>query len=504
VQSASKNASKRKTSTTNGSDGMRANLVAAIAFAAVAALSTMRSASAVALNPRGLGQVLIFPYYTVNKSQDTLLSIGNAGGTGKVVHVRFRESYNARSVLDFDVFLSPHDVWTAAISQVADDDGARIRTSDASCTNPPIISIGQAFLPFAYAGPTEDPDSGPQSITRTREGFIEVIAVGDATPGSPLDQTITHVQTGEAGGGVPACDPALLQSAAPTLAPAADLFGSVAIVNVGQGTFFGYTPDALTGFTDEALASDAGGPTLDDANTAIASPLTRASVIAGNQPIDVDYELPIDAVSAVFMADSIYNEYFVDPSFGANTDWVVTLPTREFYTDPALAQTVVAPFSELFQNGRSDTFVSGKLYDREEGVFADIDACTLCPPVSDIPSFPYAVNVIDFGTSSTSGVFGSNVVPFFIPPGGATAGNVVLNLVDPAAIQRLTDGIDADGNPLVLLGLPVTGFMAYNVINTNAQPGLLANYSGVFANRATASCSGSSTSCTAIITSPPQ
>ena len=62
---------------------MRANLAkAAIAFAAFCALSPMEHASGVALNPRGLGQVLIFPYYTVNKSQDTLLSIGNTGDTG--------------------------------------------------------------------------------------------------------------------------------------------------------------------------------------------------------------------------------------------------------------------------------------------------------------------------------------------------------------------------------------------------------------------------------------
>jgi hypothetical protein len=125
----------------------------------------------------------------------------------------------------------------------------------------------------------------------------------------------------------------------------------------------------------------------------------------------------------------------------------------------------------------------------------------LCPPVSDTPTFPYAVNVIDFGDGGISGVFGSTAVPFFIAPGGATAGNVKLTLADPAAIQQLPGGTDADGNTVTLLGLPVTGFMAYNVINASAQPGLLANYSGVFANRATALCAGSSTSCPTIITS---
>jgi len=491
---------------------MRANLAAAITFAAFSALFTMEPASAVALNPRGLGQVLIFPYYTVNKNQDTLLSIGNAGDTGKVVHLRFRESYNARSVLEFDVFLSPHDVWTAAITQMGDGAGAKIRTSDRSCTNPAIAAAGQPFLEFNYAGPNEDPDSGPQSITRTREGFIELIAVGDVTPGSALDQTITHVQTGTPGAGVPECNQTVLQSSAPTVAPTPNLFGSVAIVNVGQGTFFGYTPDALTGFTDQALASTgaASGPTLEDANTAIAAPLARASVVADTTPVDIDYEFPIDAVTAVFMADSIYNEYFVDPSFGASTDWVVTLPTREFYTDPAIAQTIVPPFFELFQDGRSDTVVTGNLYDREEGAVLDFGHCTFCPPpVSFVPpSFPYAVNVLGFGEGAVSGVFGSNVVPFFVPLNGDTAGNVKLILVDNSSTQQLPGGTAVvDGGAVTLLGLPVTGFMAYNVINTDAQPGLLANYSGVFPNRASVSCrsanDGTSPGCPAIITSPP-
>ena len=147
---------------------MRKKLAAAaIAFAAFSAFSTMESASAVALNPRGLGQVLVFPFYTVNKSQDTLLSIGNAGDTGKVVHLRFRESYDARSVLELDVFLSAHDVWTAAITQASDGGPALIRTSDRSCTTPGLAAAGQPFLDLGYTG--ADADSGPQALARTRD-----------------------------------------------------------------------------------------------------------------------------------------------------------------------------------------------------------------------------------------------------------------------------------------------------------------------------------------------
>jgi hypothetical protein len=74
-------------------------------------------------------------------------------------------------------------------------------------------------------------------------------------------------------------------------------------------------------------------------------------------------------------------------------------------------------------------------------------------------------------------------------------------------VQRLTEGTDSNGHSVTLYGLPVTGFMAYNVINTNAQPGLLANYSGVFANRAGVTCRSAglsaSPACPAVITSPP-
>ena len=40
--------------------------------------------SAVALNPRGIGQVLIYPYYTVNRGQDPLISVVNASSSAKL------------------------------------------------------------------------------------------------------------------------------------------------------------------------------------------------------------------------------------------------------------------------------------------------------------------------------------------------------------------------------------------------------------------------------------
>ncbi|HEY6543590.1 MAG TPA: hypothetical protein VIZ64_01705 [Dokdonella sp.] len=72
----------------------RATLVLRCTMACV--LVAFGAAHAVSLNPRGLGQVLVYPYYTVNKGQDTLVSIGNASNIGQVVKVQFSEGMNGR------------------------------------------------------------------------------------------------------------------------------------------------------------------------------------------------------------------------------------------------------------------------------------------------------------------------------------------------------------------------------------------------------------------------
>ncbi|HST27451.1 MAG TPA: hypothetical protein VLK26_03685, partial [Rudaea sp.] len=88
---------------------MHTKSLAAAFIAGIAALAgSANPAHAVYLNARGMGQVLLYPYYTVNAHQNTLISVANATDTGKVVHVRFREGYNGRDVLDFDVYLSAY------------------------------------------------------------------------------------------------------------------------------------------------------------------------------------------------------------------------------------------------------------------------------------------------------------------------------------------------------------------------------------------------------------
>src|SRR5947199_9201153 len=90
------------------------------ALAGVGALGVTGAADAVNVNPNGLGQALIYPYYTVNSdaagnAYNSLLSVVNTTTSAKAVKVRFLEGKNSREVLDFNLFLSKKDAWTAAI-----------------------------------------------------------------------------------------------------------------------------------------------------------------------------------------------------------------------------------------------------------------------------------------------------------------------------------------------------------------------------------------------------
>ena len=113
----------------------RKSLYAALAGAG--ALGVTSAADAVNVNPNGLGQALIYPYYTVNADANgnafnSLLSVVNSTNSAKAVKVRFLEGKNSREVLDFNLFLSKFDVWTAAVLP-SSSGGGKVLTIRAEC-----------------------------------------------------------------------------------------------------------------------------------------------------------------------------------------------------------------------------------------------------------------------------------------------------------------------------------------------------------------------------------
>ena len=126
-------------------------------------------AQAMNVSQQGLGQVLLFPYYTVRNGYDTLLSVTNTSANTVVARVRFREALNGREVAAFNLVLDAHDVWTGAATSNAAGDGALLRTYDRTCTAPafaPGANPAAAELAFSKAAYTDTPPHASDGADR--------------------------------------------------------------------------------------------------------------------------------------------------------------------------------------------------------------------------------------------------------------------------------------------------------------------------------------------------
>ena len=137
----------------------RKNLTAAVLAGLAGVAGIAGTAQAVNMNPDGLGQVLIYPYYTANDGNSTMLSVVNTTEQAKAIKVRFLEGFNSREVLDFNLYMSPFDVWVASIEAGGTDPEGnsvpKLVIPDTSCTVPYLYlneNHEQSFLEYAYSG----------------------------------------------------------------------------------------------------------------------------------------------------------------------------------------------------------------------------------------------------------------------------------------------------------------------------------------------------------------
>ena len=115
----------------------------------------------VASNDRG--DLALVPYYTVRDDWVTGLHIVNTSERTQVVKVRFRRATDAMDALDFNLVLSPKDVYAGFLSRAAN--GAIAWTSpDATCTAP-AAQDKRLEMPAIYRAGAET-------------GYVEIIAMG--------------------------------------------------------------------------------------------------------------------------------------------------------------------------------------------------------------------------------------------------------------------------------------------------------------------------------------
>ena len=480
------------------------NFKTKIAHAAVLATLGLvaGSAQAVYMSQDGTGQVLIYPYYTVQNGFDNYLSIVNTTSSAKAVKVRIIEGLASKEVLDFNLYLSAKDVWAAGLKVSTTGSGAgNVYTSDKSCTSPSIPAGGVDFVNYGYTGANADPLGG--DLSRTREGYIEIIEMGEILAGSTFATNITHVagvpkdcgwvntQWSNAGGNVPAILSDNMRK------PTGGLIGSMTLINVPQGVDYTYDPVAMDAFFTLQNLTPPGGlsPSLADVapkNSLVVQRNGSAEDIFVTDWTAVNGTNPAAPVAAVLAAQHVYNEYALDTLINAGTDWIVTLPTKRFHT-AANQYSVQAPFTiaprdtildaQTWLAWRACEPISLQPYDREETTAGTVIFSPAPPNGNKLCN---EANVITFNNSKVFGsASGLNITPSYQ--------NGWLDLGFTATTQVLTSPTGATmkvsslgGTPVLgtasYYGLPAVGFAVEKYVNGNVG-GVMSNYGGSFVHK---------------------
>jgi hypothetical protein len=515
---------------------MRKNQLASALAAAVVGIAGIANLSnAININPDGTGQVLIYPFYTIEAGQDTLISVVNTANEVKAVKVRFHEKVNSREPLDFHLYLSPFDVWTATIRNNPNGDAANgfpiLFTRDNSCTVPAIRgNVLLPQLPAALGGDRYAEFSGLRMPGRpasdARSGYIEMMEMGvvgavagfnpagaathsGAPGGSPGGcQTLINAWSNggvwEGSNGVPL--PAFpLGSNTAISVPTGGLFGGASVVNVEQGRLISYNATAIEG----VAFTGTGGNHQNPASIApqlsgyLASAVQTANVFVGGRLISSVYApaspaAGIVALGATLAAQNQVNEYAFTTDSTFRSEWVVTFPTKRFHTDApnAVAAVPVPPFQRRSDEGGGCEDVALTVWDREE---FRVPFVNFSPSL--IPALCAEVNIVNFevlpqGGTGTSGLPALAATPILGGrtdrpgvlragiPGPTQAGWANLSFQTSTTNRAFPTSSDGD----TWFGLPTIGFWVLAVENNAAAPGIRAFYSGAFANRTQRRC----------------
>jgi hypothetical protein len=454
------------------------------------------------INEGGLGEVLVYPFYSSSGGNDTYVQVVNTTNFTKAVKVRFIEAQNSDEVLDFNLYLSPQDEWAAVVTTNPLLGGpAIVRTVDNSCTVPELGTQGGTKKtlangdivrdqPFSTALFTGDTDT---SNERTTEGYIEIIEMGQLDPTFGFGADAVHLGALVVAPGVPFTPvncPALVTAWNPAPAGAwvtnpsdellnpwqgGGLYGYSVLINVDEGTAVGVDAVAVdefaavgpAGTVDPGLHTNPGNllpqltsgtneAVLFDNGIATLFTFTAAGANGGR-----------DAFSSLFMTDGIVNDYVIDPDIDALTDWVITMPTKSEYDG-------TSPFTAAWNNTNACEPVTLELWDREEAPETPITEGPVFSPAPPAPPGPPGFNictevsVVTFGPGSA--IEASSKIRYGLPNVEFTEGWASLQLFQGVANEIVSD----NGT---LTGLPATGFAVFEYTNNFLDGGTVkANY----------------------------
>ena len=419
---------------------------------AVAAVLTTGAQAQQQVNSKGTGQVLMFPFYNLENNSNTFMHISNNTGDKKAIKVRLMEHRNSETILEFNAYLGPYDVFPIALD--ADGSNGVLLATDESCTVPELGTANgdfsgtqteladgrllrkQPLVPYLYS------DDASNSIGRTLRGHAEVIEMG------VIDESIDVADCGALralwNNGTWSTSPATNVTG-----PTGGLSGASYFINPDLAYSVSIDVTAIDGWAKEGVnyhsSPVTGKPTLADGST---------TAVVGDTVVDYTGQTngAVLATSAVLSTDSILNEVQVESGIAAETDWVVTFPTKKYLTN---GTTAGAPFTKVYDGTKVDNVACETMtlsqFDREtegstgSGAFVPASggvAGDLCDTVS----------VLSFASSGSALLVNDTTTVKFPFQNGAA------RLVADQAVP-------ADNNGVVVKGLPVIGFAGTRIVN---------------------------------------
>ncbi len=482
------------------------------------------TAAEVRLTPGAVGHMLFTPYYSTAGSNGTLFNITNTDGVnGKAVKVRFRGAANSDDVLDFTLFLSPGDVWSASVT-AGPDGRAQISTADKSCTIPGASEWPATFsdlrLP-AYI-------SEEAKTANMNEGYIEVLNMADIPPAllsagipgtvtaglaagkaNPIYTNIKHVA------GVAPCSAVAFQDLLSTdvaangsvaegyglAVPTGGLMGSWALFNQSELAVYSGNMTAVTAARAGATTNPDGVTPTPGAGYIAFAPqvplpigaavnvrtLTGDPLLASNRVTPLWFDLPDMSTpiatnhagnapdQASFLSFAlgrlaVMNDYIATAAGAAvpmQTDWVVSQPTRRYHAAVSYGASAAAA-AVVFnddQNSSSSPVVTGSPLNNRYRVLT----------LSNTDFGPQACVLAGFGSTDreerinvASGSFSPGLTaPYCGEVFTVQFGNT--SVLQAAVTKRkVTPVSDAGWASLTLMGanrLPIVGYAATSLKN---------------------------------------
>lgn len=312
--------------------------------------------------------------------------------------------------------------------------------------------------------------------------------------------------------------------------PSGGIYGAASIINVTDGTMFSYNATAIDAFyakgtTDKHTSPGSLSPSLSEGTN------NESNVFVAGTVATHTWSAPLYALNATITHNKLMNEYVFGGPADARTEWIVTFPTKRFHVDVqkmnnVTANNPIAPFTNTWHIGTSALnyacedlqFVYFDREERPDDVAApkpgsqgpivspprptpdagkeEVELFQLCREAnvvrfasSDEATLPAVAELT--GEPSRSGTFPKlGYVNFGLPYSEGWVNMDLYNIDSDStsaaykAGVKVRQSVAATGGDKVN-GLPVIGFAVSTYTNGNIGSGVLANYGGTFAHRAT-------------------